>query len=37
MTLVEFAELKVQLDELLDKGYIYPSSTPWGSPLLFVS
>jgi hypothetical protein len=32
----ELAELKVQLQELLDKGYIRPISSPWGSPALFV-
>jgi hypothetical protein len=32
----ELTELKVQLQELLDKGYIRPSSSPWGSPALFV-
>jgi hypothetical protein len=32
----ELAELKIQLQELLDKGYIRPSSSPWGSPTLFV-
>jgi hypothetical protein len=32
----ELAELKNQLQELLDKGYILPSSSPWGSPALFV-
>jgi hypothetical protein len=32
----ELAELKNQLQELLDKGYIRPSSSPWGSPALFV-
>jgi hypothetical protein len=32
----ELAELKVQLNELLDKGYIRPSSSPLGSPALFV-
>jgi hypothetical protein len=26
----ELAELKIQLQELLDKGYIRPSSSPWG-------
>jgi hypothetical protein len=36
MTLKELAELKVQLNELLDKGYIHPSSSPWGCPTLFV-
>jgi hypothetical protein len=32
----ELAELKNQLQELLDKGYIHPSSSPWGRPALFV-
>jgi hypothetical protein len=32
----ELAELKKQLQELLDKGYIRPSSSPWGFPALFV-
>jgi hypothetical protein len=32
----ELAKLKVQLQELLDKGYILPSSSPWGSPALFM-
>jgi hypothetical protein len=32
----ELAELKKQLQELLDKGYIRPSSSPWGCPALFV-
>jgi hypothetical protein len=32
----ELAELKNQLQELLDKGYILPSSSPWGSPALLV-
>jgi hypothetical protein len=36
MTPKELAELKVQLNELLDKGYIRPSSSPWGCPPLFV-
>ncbi|WVZ71057.1 hypothetical protein U9M48_019683, partial [Paspalum notatum var. saurae] len=29
-------ELKVQLQEQLDKGFIRPSSSPWGCPVLFV-
>jgi hypothetical protein len=33
----ELAELKIQLRDLLDKGYIRPSSTPWGCRALFVS
>jgi hypothetical protein len=32
----ELAELKTQLQELLDKGCIRPSSSPWGCPALFV-
>jgi hypothetical protein len=36
MTPKELAELKIQLNELLDKGYIHPSSSPWGCPVLFV-
>jgi hypothetical protein len=32
----ELAELKTQLQELLDKGYIRSSSSPWGCPALFV-
>jgi len=32
----ELAELKKQLHELLDKGYIRPSTSPWGCPALFV-
>ena len=29
-------ELKEQLQELLDKGFIRPSASPWGAPVLFV-
>jgi hypothetical protein len=36
MTPKELAELKIQLKELLDKGYICLSSSPWGCPALFV-
>jgi hypothetical protein len=36
MTPKELPELKVQLNELLDKGYIHPSSSPWGCLVLFV-
>ena len=32
----ELAELKIQLQELLDKGLIQPSSSPWGCLALFV-
>ncbi|WVZ59694.1 hypothetical protein U9M48_009804 [Paspalum notatum var. saurae] len=30
------AELKDQIQELLDKGYIRPSTSPWGAPVIFV-
>ncbi|KAJ9566644.1 hypothetical protein OSB04_002610 [Centaurea solstitialis] len=32
----EMQELSNQLQELLDKGFIRPSSSPWGAPVLFV-
>jgi len=32
----ELQELKVQLEELLEKGFIRPSVSPWGAPVLFV-
>jgi hypothetical protein len=32
----ELAELKIQLQELLDKGYIRPSASQWGCPALFM-
>ena len=32
----EMEELKVQLGELLEKGYIRPSVSPWGALVLFV-
>ena len=35
MALVELHELKVQLQELLDKGFIKPNTSPWGTPILF--
>ena len=35
MAPVELQELKVQLQELLDKGFIRPRTSPWGSPILF--
>jgi hypothetical protein len=36
MTPKELAELKVQLNELMDKGFIRLSSSPWGCPALFM-
>ncbi|XP_070036587.1 uncharacterized protein [Nicotiana tomentosiformis] len=36
MVPTESKELKEQLQELLDKGFIRPSVSPWGAPILFV-
>ncbi|KAM2616927.1 hypothetical protein TB1_033384 [Malus domestica] len=36
MTHAELRESKVQLQELVDKGFIQPSISPWGAPVLFV-
>jgi hypothetical protein len=36
MTPKKLAELKIQLNELLNKGFIRPSSLPWSCPVLFV-
>ena len=36
MAPAEMAELKKQLDELMEKGFVRPSSSPWGAPVLFV-
>ena len=36
MAPLELKELKLQLKELLDKGFIYLSVSPWGAPVLFV-
>ena len=32
----KLVELKLQLKEMMDKGYIRPSMSPWGAPVLFV-
>ena len=32
----ELAEMKKQLEELMDKGFIRPSASPWGCPAIFV-
>ena len=34
MAPAELQELKVQLQELLDRGFIRPSTSPWGAPVL---
>ena len=36
MALTELKELKEQLQELLEKGFIRPSAAPWGAPVLFM-
>ena len=36
MKILELNELKLQLQELINKNYIRPSVSPWGSPVLFV-
>jgi hypothetical protein len=36
MTTPELAELKEHIKELLEKGFIHPSSSPWGAPVIFV-
>jgi hypothetical protein len=37
MTREELAKLKIHLKDLLDKGFIHQSSSPWGCPVLFMS
>ena len=36
MDLTQLKELKTQLQELLDKGFVRPSVSPWGEPIFFV-
>eukprot|EP00253_Pinus_taeda_P029843 PITA_29843 len=36
MSIHELPELKMQLRELLDKGYVRPSVSPWEVPMLFM-
>ena len=36
MAPVELKELQIQLQELLDKGFIRPTHSPWGALVLFV-
>jgi hypothetical protein len=37
MAPTELAELKLQIAELQQKGYIRPSSSPWGASVLFIT
>jgi hypothetical protein len=36
MSTPNLVEIKLQLKEMMDKGYIQPSVSPWGAPVLFV-
>jgi hypothetical protein len=36
MATPELAELKEHIKELLEKGFVHPSSSPWGTPVIFV-
>ena len=36
MTSMELKELKTQLQDLVDKGFIRPSVSPWDAPVLFI-
>jgi hypothetical protein len=36
MDIKDFVEQKKQIEELLEKGFIRPSSSPWGALILFV-
>ena len=36
MNILELNELKLQLQELIDKNYVRLSVSPWGAPVLFV-
>ena len=36
MAPIELAEVKKQIEELLTKGFIRPSTSPWGAPVLLV-
>jgi hypothetical protein len=36
MATQQLAELKEHIKKLLEEGYIHPSSSPWGAPVIFV-
>ena len=36
MNILELNELKLQLQEPIDKNYVRPNVSPWGAPVLFV-
>ena len=33
----DLVELKKQIEEMQDKGFVRPSSSPWGAPVIFVA
>ena len=37
MSAPKLVELKLQLQELIEKGYMRLSVSPWGEPILFVN
>lgn len=37
MVLAKLKELKIQLQDLVDKGIVHPSMSPWGATLLFIT
>ena len=37
MSALELVELKLQLQEFLEKGYIQPSVSPLGAPIFFIN
>ena len=36
MAPAELKELKVKMEEMVNKGFVRPSTSPWGAPVLFV-
>jgi hypothetical protein len=36
MSTPNLKELKMKLEEIMKNGYIFPSVSPWGAPMLFV-
>ena len=36
MAPAKLKELKVQMEEMVNKGFVRPSTSPWGAPVLFV-
>jgi hypothetical protein len=36
MATLQLSELKEHIKELLEKGFVRPSSSPWGAPVIFV-